>query len=235
MMPAPYPAHHPPAYHPGDDLLMEYAAGTLSEPASLVIATHLALCPECRAMVAQFEAVGGALLDDMAPAEVAPDMLQDLLARLDDPCEAPIRARVKPRRADRGARSAPVLPEPLRSYVGGDVGSVRWKPVIRGVEEFIVPVGCHAGETKTRLMRIRPGTTMPRHTHVGTELTLVLAGGFSDEGGHYLRGDLTLSDSEVDHQPVADEDAECICIIVTDAPLRLTGPFLRLLNPFVKF
>ena len=38
---------------------------------------------------------------------------------------------------------------------------------------------------------------------VGTELTLVLAGGFSDETGHFLRGDLAEADASVDHRPVA--------------------------------
>jgi putative transcriptional regulator len=63
----------------------------------------------------------------------------------------------------------------------------------------------------------------------------VLAGGFSDGDGHYVRGDLSFSDGEVDHSPRADDDGECICLTVTDAPLRLTGPLMRFLNPFVRF
>ena len=83
-------------------------------------------------------------------------------------------------------------------------------------------------------MRIKSGTAMPSHTHEGTELTLVLAGGFSDERGHFLRGDLAEVDASVDHRPIADPGDDCICLAVTDAPLRLTGPFGRLLNPFLR-
>ena len=75
---------------------------------------------------------------------------------------------------------------------------------------------------------------MPRHTHDGSELTLVLTGGFTERGNHFLRGDVAVADSSVDHCPVADPGEPCLCLAVTDAPLRLTGPFGRLLNPFVR-
>ncbi len=75
---------------------------------------------------------------------------------------------------------------------------------------------------------------MPVHTHEGTELTLVLAGAFSDAHGHFLRGDVAEADASVEHQPVADPGEDCLCLAVTDAPLRLTGPFGRLLNPFLR-
>lgn len=38
-------------HHIGDDLLLSYAAGTLDEASSLLVATHLALCPHCRAQI----------------------------------------------------------------------------------------------------------------------------------------------------------------------------------------
>ena len=47
-----------PSHHPEPALLMEYASGASPEPFSLVIATHLALCPECRRSVAELEAAG---------------------------------------------------------------------------------------------------------------------------------------------------------------------------------
>ena len=35
-------------YHLSDELLLSYSAGTLDEASSLLVATHLALCPHCR-------------------------------------------------------------------------------------------------------------------------------------------------------------------------------------------
>jgi putative transcriptional regulator len=226
MMP---PVHHPPVHHPSDELLLDYAAGSTDEPTSLMLATHLALCPGCRDTVARFESVGGALLEEIEPAALAPDALDYLLARLDEQVPASV-----PRSPAVGGPPG-LMPEPLRSYVGAGLEAIRWKRVMRGVEQARIAVGGHGGEVKARLLRIRPGIRIPRHTHAGVEMTLVLAGGFSDGDGHYLRGDFSFSDGEVDHSPVADEDGECLCLTVTDAPLRLTGPLMRLLNPFVRF
>lgn len=87
---------------------------------------------------------------------------------------------------------------------------------------------------KTQLLKIASGTAMPSHTHLGTELTLVLAGGFSDESGQYGEGDVAEADDSVTHRPVADPGEDCICLAVTDAPLRLTGALGWLLNPFIR-
>ncbi|WP_158043489.1 ChrR family anti-sigma-E factor [Skermanella pratensis] len=224
-----------PAHHPDDALLAGYAAGTLDEVTGLVVATHLALCPACRNAVALFEAVGGALLDDVEPAPMAPDALPAVMARLDRE-DAGGRLPAADARPDGAPESVPALPRPLRDYVGGDLDAVRWKRLIRGVDLYDIPVGSTGGgRIKARLMRIKGGVAVPQHTHEGIELTLVLAGGFSDASGHYRRGDLACSDAEVDHRPVADEGADCVCVTLTDAPLRLTGPLMRLLNPFVRF
>jgi putative transcriptional regulator len=61
----------------------------------------------------------------------------------------------------------------------------------------------------------------------------VLKGGIVDDDRHYRRGDLMLAGSDHEHRPVAAEDEECICLAVLDAPVRFTGFFTRLLNPFL--
>lgn len=214
-----------PHHHPDPDLLLAYAAGTLNEGVSLVLATHLALCPRCRAEVARLEEVGGALLTGGDTATISDDLLSGVLARLDSPVPviAPKRTRPAP-----GPR--PVLPEPLRSYIGGDLDRVRWRRTIPGLHE--ADIACRGGSV--RMMRIRSGMGMPQHTHGGDEFTLVLQGGFSDAGGHYLRGDFAATDPSVDHRPVADDEGDCICVAFTDAPLRLTGRFMRWLNPLMR-
>ena len=217
-----------PTHHIDDALLMDYAVGATSEPESLIIATHLAYCPHCRASVRGMEEVGGALLDDVAPEAVSDDALAAVMARIEG--EAPP-APVVERRSP--AADAIVVPEPLRSYLGGGLESVTWQRAMPGLQVFEVPTG--RPDIKTRLLKIKAGTPMPEHTHHGHEFTLVLTGGYSDERGHFIRGDVDITDDSVQHTPVADDDEDCICLTVTQAPLKLTGPFGRLLNPFVKF
>src|SRR5690606_15606110 len=64
-----------PRHDPSEERLLAYAAGTLSPPEAVVVATHLAMRPENGEWVRRLQAVGGALLDDLAPAPLAVDAL----------------------------------------------------------------------------------------------------------------------------------------------------------------
>lgn len=216
-------------HHPNDGLLVAYAAGSLDEPLALLIATHLALCPDCRATTAGYEAFGGVLLDDLAPEAVSDQALARVFQRLDEAESAPARAAAGDPAMD--ASVAATVPQPLRGYLEAELAQLPWRS--RGaVSEAELLTGFQGYSTK--LMRIKPETAVPRHTHEGTEITLVLQGGFSDAAGHYERGDVAFADQSVNHQPVADPGRDCICLAVTDAPLRLTGPIGRFLNPFLR-
>jgi len=213
-----------PTHHPGDALLMDYAGGCLGEAGSLVIATHLALCPGCRHAVSELDAVGGAMLEGLEPDPVAPDALDAMLARLDEP-EDP----APPRRAAAPV-DVPLLPEPLRSYVGDDLSRLRWRPMLPGIQG--VNIRLARGGT-ARLVRMKGGATVPQHSHDGLELSIVLQGGLSDVLGHFVRGDVAVGDGSVDHKPVADPEG-CLCLSVTLGRLRLTGAMGRFLNPFLR-
>lgn len=214
-------------HHPSQEALADYAAGAASEAESLIIATHLALCPACREHVAAFEAVGGALVDEIEPASLSDSAMDRMLqAIVLSPREPEARPRTRTKAVTGG------VPEPLRSYLPADMADLPWHTVLRGLDEIELNTG---GRGRTRLLRIKAGTTMPRHTHGGVEHTLVLSGGFTDQGRHYGRGDMAVADGSVDHTPVADEGEDCICLTVTSAPLKLTGTLSRFMNPFIKF
>ena len=75
---------------------------------------------------------------------------------------------------------------------------------------------------------------MPDHTHTGTELTLVLTGAFSHDGGRFACGDVEDADSTVDHQPVVEDGEECVCLVAMEGQLHLRGWIGRLMQPFVR-
>ena len=68
------------SHHPGEELLLDYAAGSLAEPWSLAVAAHLALCPTCRQEVAEMEAFGGQLMSAVAPVPVNRDLYESIVA-----------------------------------------------------------------------------------------------------------------------------------------------------------
>jgi len=211
-----------PAYHPASELLMDYASGALPEPVALLVASHVSLCRACQAEVAQLEALGGALFDALEGEPLAEEALDRALARLEVPesleAAAPLPC---------GGKADARVPRPLGDYLESDLDALPWKNR-GGVGEVALLTGFPG--IRTRLLRVKAGAALPQHTHEGAEYTLLLTGGFSDETGHYRRGDVAIADPSIDHRPIADDGEDCICLAVTDAPLRLTGRFGRYLN-----
>jgi len=214
-----------PVVSAAEELLASHAAGTLSEGESLLAATHIALSRGARATARRLDAIGGALLEEIAPAPIAGDALDRFWAR----------AEAAPALPPRQPTRTGLVPAPLADYVGPDLDALPWRTVVAGVEEAAIALHhpAPAGQ-RTALLRIAPERAIPRHTHAGTEMLLVLDGSFSDESGRYVRGDVQIGDETVTHRPKADAGRPCLCLVVTQGRIRLTGPFARLLNPFLR-
>ena len=206
------------AAHPIDALMAQYASGQLSPALHGLVAAHLAIKPDNRGFVDALEELNARELEMTAPAPI-----RGRDSRLAAIFDAPVR----PARAQ--TQADPIIPAPLADFIGYRLDAVPWRTVLPGIREFHVPHAEKSGG-EASLLWIKPGRIMPSHTHDGTEVTLVLTGGFSDASGHYRRGDIAFADSDIDHRPRADEDEDCVCFAVTDAPLRLTGPFGRIMQ-----
>lgn len=87
--------------------------------------------------------------------------------------------------------------------------------------------------TIVRLLKIPAGKPVPEHGHRGRELTLVLAGSFGDSVSVFKRGDVELADDELTHQPIAAPGEDCICLAITEAPLRFTSRMMRFIQPLI--
>lgn len=213
-------------HHPSEELLLDYASGALGEGWSLAIATHLALCPACRTVVAEMEALGGSLLETIAPERLPDAAFDAVMARLD---QAP--ATSDPATKPPAGERMPVLPQPLRRYAGGDVDVLNWRRLGLGAYQLLIPTA--DARVTARLLRIPAGKPVPAHTHRGLELTLVLAGAFSDFTGRYARGDFQEADETLEHQPHAAEGEDCYCLAVTDAPLSFKSLAARIAQPLI--
>jgi putative transcriptional regulator len=211
------------AHHPDYDLLVAHASGASDEATSLIVATHLALCPECRRRVASVEKTGGALLADVAPAAMSRNALASVMARLGTATPEQPKARVS---------GNFVAPEPLRSYLGGDLDVVKWTAIVPGIS--YKPL-FRRGRMDARLIRSRAGHGVGVHTHQGEELTLCLTGGYTDVTGAYARGDLQIADPTLEHRPTADAGEDCVVLAVAGAPLRFRSTAIGLLAKFFGF
>jgi len=207
-------------HHLSDQLLTAYAAGNLPEAFGLVVAAHLSMCDECRAAAEGLDGVGGVLLDGLEGAGMDAAALNAVMARIEGAADevAPVH------------RAGGVLPGPVQDYIGGDLGAVKWKSIGMGVKQAVLKT---SDKASARLLYIPAGAAMPEHSHRGMELTLVLQGAFEDESDRFGPGDVEIADDEVDHTPVADVGADCICLAATEGKLRFKSWIPRLAQPFI--
>lgn len=208
-------------HHLNDNLLMAYSAGSLPEAFNLVVATHISVCDDCRARLAGFDALGGALMED-EQADLAEDSLANVMARIKSG-GATAKPAAKPR--------DPVLPSPLVDAIGGGLDAVQWRPVGGGVRQAILRT---SDKASARLLHIPAGAAVPDHGHQGLELTLVLQGAFRDEEARFARGDVEIATEDTQHTPIAEPGADCICLAATDAPLKFRAILPRLAQPFLR-
>lgn len=211
-------------HHPELDLLIEHAAGTLALAPAACVSAHLNYCETCSRTHAQLQDVGAAMFDTLDPEPVGDALLDRVLARLDE--EAPLSYQL-PERS--GQDATPAL---LRRLMSGDFRDLSWKKVTDSLR--ITPIKTGDPQFEFSLLHIKAGGEIPAHDHHGSEMTLVLQGGFSDDRGNYNPGDFIYRSATDVHSPRAFADEDCICLAVLDAPLRFTGWKHRWMNPFLR-
>jgi putative transcriptional regulator len=213
-------------HHPTEETLAAFAADSLDRGRALVVAAHMETCPRCDQWIADLRRIGGTMLEDLAPAPMRPDALARALAAVDTLSAEPIATPKETSELAPGIK----LPRALSDCRLGD-----WHWIGPGIHRRVVETdGDLGGSARVFLLRARPRTRMPQHTHTGTELTLVLSGAFTHEGGRFGAGDLEEADAETEHQPVVQPGEVCICLVAMEGDLALSGVLGRLMQPFVR-
>ncbi len=193
-------------HHPDEFLLTGFAAGRLDPGPTLVVEAHLKLCPQCRREIDALEAAGGALLDALPPSGLGDEALARALARIEAP--APKTAASKPLAGGKRRLGFGIWYAPL--YWDRTSGARAY--------ELHVPAGMH----------------MPVHTHRGAELTCIVQGSFEDETGRFETGDFIAVDGDLHHSPHAGPEAECVCVIACDGPLKMQSLVARAVQSVLR-
>ncbi len=210
-------------HHPPEDLLASFAAGALDEAERLVVAVHVAGCEQCGRFVQAVEQLAGAALEDAAPAPLSAGAFDTVMARIHEQPAEPVRPVASSVIAEH-----PERPEVLRCCRIG-----KRRRVAPGVSMRPIELS-GAGNARAFLLQSAPGTRMLEHTHSGTELTCVLKGSFSHQGGRYGPGDFDYGDDDVDHRPIVGQEGPCLCLVAMTGDLRMNGFFGRLISPFIR-
>jgi putative transcriptional regulator len=215
----PDPAAPAPAFHPAEEFLLDYAAGTASQAETLLLATHLAYCKVCRQAVQAARTIGGTLFDTLAPARLPPNMLNRTLAAID---------------ADRPAVMAP--PPSLSDFLGEQMAQKDWKHLLGGFRMRRIPgeAGGREGGGRAWLFDAPPGMKLLPHRHVGDEWTVILSGVFHDGDNAYRVGDFAHRDDGETHQPTIGPEGRCVSLIMVRESPKYTTTVGKLAAPFIK-
>ena len=222
-------------YHPNQDLLTLHAHGELPLSLSIAVSAHCELCSECSAKLASLTLA--ATEDSFTLSAISSDDSQ-MNAELDSDLEALLADMMTDDNLDVADNSQQTnstvsnidinvkgqdyrLPRAFRQQLAN-----QWQGIGK-----VSRLRLDTGENKARasLLHIAENGEIPQHSHKGEELTLLLAGEFSDEYNTYTAGDFMVLNSEHEHSPKTVEG--CLCYTVVDAPLYFTKGISKLLNP----
>jgi putative transcriptional regulator len=205
-----------------DEWLLSYAAGALDPGRSLMVASHLAYHDDLQESVADAEAIAGSLLESMQGTDVPDRVLEQLMARLDDAAVP----ELKPVISD-GTR----FPQPLVEFIGSDLDSLNWRFMGPGMQNARLWNG--PNDERLWLLKARGGIVVPEHGHNGEEWTLVLKGSYRTELGQFGVGEIDVADENIEHKPLIDNGEECICLVMTQGPIRMKSLLGRIAQPFI--
>lgn len=223
-------------HHPDENMLTEYAAGSLEWALSLSVAAHLHFCATCRNTVWSLNHLGGTLLNNCDRAPIDTATFEKLMARIHSPQIQT--TPVTPEDSDSTADTIVVskhtaltnAPRVVRKLIPQG-RKLKWKFVTPTMK--MAPLVTGQQKFQVALHRISTGGRVARHNHRGREVTLVLQGSFSDGFGVYSAGDFVVREPGQIHRPTATENEDCICLTVSEMPVAMTGLWGKMLSPFL--
>lgn len=213
------------SYH---SLLMEYASGCLDEAHALVIATHMALSPAARKIVAQYESIGGSMLNDCcAPVAMKPDARKCVMDKLDK-MVSEAKAASSCAKKNKSPSDYLEMPGCLEKYIEQTV----WHQTSNGRQTIHIKTSCSG--SKAQLVKTNPGEKIATQTTTTHEITLVLRGAVQDNNARYQRGDLFIAEDGTPHILIADSNEGCVCFVVHPSQSRVRRIIANFFKPFCK-
>jgi putative transcriptional regulator len=224
------------SHHPSFELIQAFVNGEL--PASLAagVAIHADMCPKCQHTIAQCteqlaeasfeeEYLDRFIVDDVNALDTLESlnfdhMIDDIVSSTD--------IDIIPTKTDKVIEfkgTNYTLPKTLNRMELGSNTHIGKLSRSR--------IHLNEGDIHTNLLHIEPGGGVPKHTHKGFELTVLLEGSFHDESGEYVKGDFIMLDGSNQHQPVSTNG--CLCYTVANDALHFTQGINKLLNPIGSF
>ncbi|RYZ97121.1 MAG: hypothetical protein EOO68_15755, partial [Moraxellaceae bacterium] len=161
-------------HHPDDNLLTEYAGGSIAEALGLIICAHLQTCPHCRKRVEHLNKLGATILTNSVAEVVQPETFEQLMARIraetsDAPSPVKATKLTKPQEVHAAYANDPLLkhlPKVITKLLPRD-GKLKWERVSKGLKSARLVTGQQQYEVI--FQRITSGNKVVEHDHRGLE------------------------------------------------------------------
>ena len=193
--------------------IISYSSGALSKSFALLVSSHIEKCGHCRKNIEQCHEMGGFFLETAENTALDTNSYALFLGKLEESEDKEIQISGK----DAFDKNSEV-PVSLQRHIGRDLSSLRWSFLAPGIKKCSVKIDEKENKHLT-FLKIKSKKKIPEHSHLGSELTLVLKGSFDDENGRYMAGDIADHDHTSKHEPIVSSDEDCVCVIATDGPL----------------
>lgn len=198
--------------HPPRDVLHAYATGATQLTRRLLIEAHLALCPDCSALVPRYRDPGDRLPD----ATIADEVAMPHFERVWDAVERVGEAKGCP-------EAAAILPQPFRAWLPVPA-ALRWIPMWPHQSRSAVLARDGDGGSVLYLSYYPENSAYPRHRHIGLEENVILSGGYQNGDVHVEAGDWVVGASGTEHAPMTGPGEECWCLSRVEPPgIRFRG------------
>lgn len=210
--------------HPPDASLCAYAQGNVDLTRSVLIESHLSLCPRCQSLVSlRYDTHPSTSLESLSDDFEASCADVELSDRPEVPPFERVWTAVQQAAAQQRLFGASVIPARVLAALPDPAGW-RWRRVWPARVKFALLVRDPETRSELYLSYYGRASAFPRHRHLGLEENVILAGGYQDGNVHVDAGDWVVGAPGTAHAPTTGPEEDCFCLSRIEPPgLGFTG------------
>lgn len=213
-------------HHPQTELMTKYSIGDVPSYLASMVSAHLDLCEECRLNYSHSIKKESHKMElesyDLSDADIN-DAFEFVMKKISLPISVTNENQISDNSFNVGGQVIQ-LPRSLNFL---KERQILWKEF--GKNNAIAPIAI-TPQGNLYLIYIGPGERVPEHNHSNIEYSYVVAGSYDDGHSVYNTGDLSFSNHETSHSPMATSDDGCLVVSWVEGRLNYFGGFLKPLN-----
>ena len=223
---------------PSTATLADFSFGNGFSLSDIVLRAHISACSHCRQKIRDIESIGSDILMNEIHSQIG-EPLRSTDSRADEILDGYDKSTeinfskdnflAKSKADDFELDNS--LDCLFPSYLDCSFDALPWKSVGKDIQLCKLR---EDGNAKLWMVKGKPGAKLPKHSHCGQELTLVLKGSYACSSNIYRPGDLHECDDENTHQPIIVGETDCISLVATEGNLKFNNFFLRLVQPLMR-